>query len=48
MAEIFDMDWAQHIKIDYAQNLRKVPIKAKLKTFRRFKEDSACRFSKNQ
>ena len=33
MAEISDMDWAQHIKIDYAQNL----IKVKLKNFRRFK-----------
>ena len=24
-----DMDWAKHIKMDYAQNLRKNPIKAK-------------------
>ena len=23
------MDWAQHIKMDYAQNLRNDPIKAK-------------------
>ena len=23
MPEISDMDWAQHIKMDYAQNLRK-------------------------
>ena len=29
--------WGQHIKKDYAQNLRKDPIMAKLKTFRRFK-----------
>ena len=29
MAEILDMDWAQHIKMDYAQNLRKDPKKAK-------------------
>ena len=29
MAEISDMDWAQHIKMDYAQNLRKDPKKAK-------------------
>ena len=24
-----DMDWAQHIKMDYAQNLKKDPVKAK-------------------
>ena len=36
MTEIFDMHWAQNIKMDYSQNLRKDPIKAKLKTFRRF------------
>ena len=29
MLEISDMDWAQHIKIDYAQNLKKDPVKAK-------------------
>ena len=29
MSEISDMDWAQQIKMDYAQNLRKSPIKAK-------------------
>ena len=23
MLEIFDMDWAQHTKMDFAQNLRK-------------------------
>ena len=23
------MDWAQHMKIDYGQNLRKDPVKAK-------------------
>ena len=38
MAEISDMDWAQHIMMDYAQNLRKVPTKAKKITFRRFSE----------
>ena len=38
MAEISDMDWAQHIKMDYAQNLRKDPKKAKQTTFRKFKE----------
>ena len=31
MAEISDIDWAQHIKMDYAQNLRKDPVKAKRK-----------------
>ena len=36
MAEISDMDWAPHIMVNYDQNLRKAPIKAKLKTFRRF------------
>ena len=45
MAEISDMDWAQHIKMDYAQNLRKDPKKAKQTTFRKFKEDIACPFS---
>ena len=39
MGEISDMDWAQHIKMDYAQNLQKDPIKARHTTFRRFKED---------
>ena len=29
MAEIFNMDLAQHIKMDYGQNLRKDPVKAK-------------------
>ena len=46
MAKISDMDWAQHLKMDYAQNLRKDPPKAKQTTFRRFKEDPACPFSK--
>ena len=45
MAEISDMDWAQHIKMDYAQSLRKNPKKAKQTTFRKFKEDIACPFS---
>ena len=31
MAEISDIDWAQHIKMDYAQNLRKDLSKAKWK-----------------
>ena len=29
MAEISDMDCAMHIKMDYAQNLRKDPVNAK-------------------
>ena len=32
MAKISDMDWAQHIKMDYVQNLRKDPKKAKQTT----------------
>ena len=32
MAEISEMDWAQHIMIDYAQNLRKDPKMAKQTT----------------
>ena len=32
MAEISDMDWAQHIKMDYVQNLRKDSKKAKQTT----------------
>ena len=46
MAEISDLDWAQHIKIDYAQNLRKNPAKAKKWTLTKFLYDSACPFSK--
>ena len=30
MAKISDIDWAQHIKMDYAQNLRKDPPKKQL------------------
>ena len=41
------MDWAQHIKMDYAHNLRKIPIKAKKLTFSRFIEDPACSFSRS-
>ena len=29
MAEISNKDWALHIKMDYAQNLRKDPVKGK-------------------
>ena len=47
MAKISDMDWAQHIKIDYAQNLRKSPIKAKKFTFRWLIEDPACPFKRS-
>ena len=36
MAEISDMDWAQHIMMHYAQNLRKDPTKAKNLSFSRF------------
>ena len=32
MAEISDIDWAQHIKMDYPQHLRKDPVNAKRKT----------------
>ena len=32
MSEISAMDWAQHIKMDYAQNLRKDSEMAKKKT----------------
>ena len=31
-----DMDWAQHINMDYAQNFRKCPHKDKQTTFRIF------------
>ena len=30
MGKISDMDLAMHIKMDYAQNLQKDPVKAKL------------------
>ena len=29
VGEISDMDWAQHIKMDYTKNLRKYPEQAK-------------------
>ena len=48
MSDISEMDWTQHIKVDYAQNMRKSPIKAKKLTFRRFKEDPACPFSRSE
>ena len=47
MSEISEMDWAQHIKMDYAQNLRKNPFLAKQTTFRRSKVDPACPFSRS-
>ena len=33
------MDWAQNIMMDYSQNLRKDPTKAKKIIFRRFIDD---------
>ena len=33
MEKISDMDWAQNIKMDYAQNLTKCPNKAKQTIF---------------
>ena len=35
MAEISDMDWAQHIMMDYAQNLRKDPVKSQKDNFQK-------------
>ena len=35
-----DMDWAEHIKMDYAKKLRKSPIKGKKLTW--FIEDHAA------
>ena len=29
IAKISDMDWAQHIKMGYAQNLKRDPVQAK-------------------
>ena len=46
MAEISEMDWAQHIKMDYAQNFRKDPTKAKKIIFKRFIDDVAFPFSR--
>ena len=43
MSEISEMDWAQHIKMDYTQNLRKSLTKAKKLTFRKFIEDPAMK-----
>ena len=36
MSDISDLDWAMHIKMDYAQNLRKGSIKAKKRTLSKF------------
>ena len=36
MVEISDLDWAVHIKMDYAQNLKKDSIKAKKRTLSKF------------
>ena len=32
MSEISDLDWVQHIKMDYAKNISKNPNTAKKKT----------------
>ena len=40
MSEIWDLDWAQHIKIDYAQNIIKDPNTAKNKTLRKILQDT--------
>ena len=47
MTGISDMDWAQHIMMDYAQNMRKDPTKAKNFTFRWFIEDPASPFNRS-
>ena len=31
-----DLDWTQHIKMDYTLNLRKNPVKAKIRPFQCF------------
>ena len=36
MAEISELDWAHHIKMDYTQNLRKDHKRAKIKTLVKF------------
>ena len=46
MAKISEMDWAQYINMDYAQNLKKDPPDAKQTTFIKYKEDPTCLFSK--
>ena len=41
------LTWIDHIilcKMDYAQNLRKDPVKAKRKTLAKFLGDTACPF----
>ena len=40
MSEISVLDWAQHIKMDYAQNIRKDPNTAKNKTLRKILQDT--------
>ena len=41
MVEISDLDWAMHIKMDYAQNLSKDLVKAKKRTFIKFIQGAA-------
>ena len=40
MSEISVLVWAQHIQIDYAQNISKDPNRAKNKTLRNFLQDT--------
>ena len=37
MAEISNKDWAMHIKMDYAKNLSKDPVKAKSLNGKKYK-----------
>ena len=37
-----DLDWTQHIKMDYTQNLRKKPSKDQNKILTMFLHDIAC------
>ena len=46
MGKMPDLDWTQHKKIDYTQNLRKTPVKAKIRPSQCFYMGtaSACLF----
>ena len=45
MSDISDLDWAMHIKMDYAQNLRKDSIKAKKRTLSKFLQGAEVVFT---
>ena len=44
MGKMPDLDWTQHIKMDYTQNLRKNQLMAKIRPSQCFLDKTACPF----